>query len=284
LISTTARSRRSPLRLTTGLLALVTGGVLILGGCGSGDSVGTTDPAPAGSASAQNPSGGNGAAAGGNFVTGLIADVSGKTLQVQGTDSQTAVTYTSKTTFSEQVKISASAVKAGSCVMVQSADAAGDSTAVTATSVSVSSPVDGECTGGGGFGASGRPSGMPSGAPSDRPSGDPPGGQSGRPGGAGGRGVVGQVQSVSGSGFTVATTAMGDAKSQTYTVTTTTKTTFTEQQKATASAVKVGKCATAAGKIDSTGAVSATSIALSQATNGTCSMGMGRPSGGRSNG
>jgi hypothetical protein len=279
-------------RITKGSLVLVAGAALLLTGCGPATSSGATAPQGAASQGAQ-PNGGFGP--GGNFVTGLIADVSGKTLQVQSTDAQTAVTYTSKTRFSEQTTVTSAAVKAGSCVMVQSSGTT-DSTAITATNVSVSAAVKGECAGRGGFGGlrpGGRPSGLPSGAPGGQATAAPQGGQSAnpQPGQSGARnganrprGVFGKVGSVSGSTFTVASTAFGTAKSQTYTVTTTAKTTFTEEKVVRASAVKVGKCATAAGKTDSTGAVTATTIALRPAVGGKCTFGAGRAGGRRGNG
>lgn len=298
-MSTTASmpARRDPRRLTLAAVALTTGALLVLAGCGSSSS-GTTAPQGA-PASQQGQNGGGFGGAGGNFVTGLIAAVSGKTLQVQGTDSQTAVSYTAKTRFSEQTKVAVSAVKVGSCVMVQSSDSAsGTTTTVTATNVSVSSAVKGACTGRGGFGGgrgAGRPGGVPSGGPSGMPSGAPSGGPQGNasggpqgsrtPGANGvGRGVFGKVASVSGSGFTVTSASFGTTKSETYTVTSTAKTTYTEEKVVKASAAKVGTCATAAGKTDGTGAVTASTISLRPAVNGTCTFGLRRPSGRPSNG
>lgn len=288
-MTTATISRRRARRIAAGSLALAASGVLLLASCGSSSPSGTA--APAGGATSQAQTGQGQRANGGNFTTGLIADVSGKTLQVQGTDAQTTVTYTSKTTFTEQATVSLTAIKAGSCVSVQSATAASGATTVTATSVSVSAAVNGACTGGmGGARGSGAPSGMPSGAPSGAPqngapSGAPQNGQT--PNGTNAnrvRPVSGKVASVSGSSFTVASTAFGDTTSQTYTVKTTSTTTVTQQKATTSAAVKTGKCATAAGKADSTGAVTATTISLRAAVNGVCSTGFGRPAGQATNG
>ena len=59
------------------------------------------------------------------------------------------------------------------------------------------------------------------------------------------------------------------------TVTTTASTTYRETQAASKSALKVGLCATAIGPSDSTGAVSAKSIALSTPGANGCTTGFG---------
>jgi hypothetical protein len=56
------------------------------------------------------------------------------------------------------------------------------------------------------------------------------------------------------------------------TVTTTGATTYTTTKAATASALAVGKCVAARGTSDSTGAVKATSIAVTPATGGACNL------------
>ena len=131
------------------------------------------------------------------------------------------------------------------------------------------------------------PSGaMPSGGPSGAPPRTPQGGQT--PGGNAGRArpVSGQVTAVNGSSFTVtlSSAASGATESQTSVVTTSDKTTITQEKTLNAKAVKVGLCTTATGKADSTGAVTATTVALRPAVDGTCSFGFGRPSGQRSDG
>jgi len=286
---TTATIPRQRLRgVSTGALVLTASSVLLLTGCGSSTSADSS--APADSAPSQQTANGAGGTRGtGGFVTGLIADVSGKTMQVQGTDAQTAVTYTAKTSFTQQVSTSASAIEVGTCVSVQTSGAASASTSVTATAVSVTAAVKGECTGrAGGSRGTGAPSGMPSGAPGGAPSGAPSGAPQGgtTPGGNADRTrpVSGKVATVDGSSFTVTSVAFGDTGSQTYVVTTSDKTTVTKDKTVTAKAVKTGLCTTAAGKTDSTGAVTATSVALRPAVDGACSAGFGRPSGQRSDG
>jgi hypothetical protein len=100
--------------------------------------------------------------------------------------------------------------------------------------------------------------------------------------------TFGQVTAVSGSGFTVAaetfagrqgsaasapTTPSGTPSLTTraVTVTTTGATTYTTTKAATAAALSVGKCVSARGATDSTGAVTATTIAVTPAVGGACS-------------
>ena len=259
-------------------------------------------------------------------ASGELAAISGNTLQVQSTTAQTAVTYTSATKITDVVAATAADVKVGVCVQarpVVNAPASGDggdaagsgapTGPITAMSVEISSPVNGECgvaaafpgAGAGGFGAGfgggfggARPSGSRSfdGSPRPRPSGSADGT---RRGGAFGRvGANGQVTSVSANGFVVKVTrfagnragsdpsaaspsapsASPSRTSQLITVTTTSATTYTRNGPATASAFKVGLCVTALGKADDTGAIAATSIALRPKGN-SASCGFGGPNG-----
>lgn len=256
-------------------LALAAGGfALLLTGCTAATAT-TQSGVPSASASAR-PTG----APAMPGASGIIAEIAGRTLQVQGNGSQTAVTYTTKTTFTQQVSGTAGDITVGSCVRVASADAA-DATAVTATSVTVSTAVDGACTWGVGVDGSsrgGRPSGMPSGAPggpgmpSGAPSGMPSGGPSGMPSGMG-RMLVGTVTAADGKSVTVSATQPGSDQATTVTVTLGSAVTITTSQKASASALKVGLCASARGASDSTGAITATSISLSRAVDGACRQG-----------
>lgn len=298
-----------PLVLAAGGLAVA----ITLSACGGGGS-GTTPVAAANPSSSTVPGGGQAGGQGRVPVTsGEVVQVVDKTLQVQNTAAQTAVTYSTSTTFTQRLPATKAAVTVGSCVTAMSAVTSGGSSAgssspggsgaagattVAATSVTISQPVKGECTagfggaafGGGGFGGGGygggtRPSGMPSGMPSGS-----------RPSGAagyqrqGGFGANGKVTAVSASGFTVQSvryarraTASGSASpapssspspsTSTVSVTVTSATTYSTTVKATASAATVGRCVTAIGKADDTGTVAATSIAVSQKTNGSCSTG-----------
>ena len=268
------RARRTgrPRRLDA---ALVTATVLALAlsGCGSHSAATTSSGGtPAGSSAA--PAGGRGGAQRQPGVSGLVAAVAGKTLQVQGSDGQTAVTWTSKTTFSTVAATTADALEAGVCVSVRSGNATPTSSGrIPATTVTVSQPVGGSCSarfgGGGGARSSGAPSAVPSGMPST--------GSSGQPGGRPGGGTNGTVASIEGSTFTVESSDPATSSGQaTVTVTTSAVTTWEQVKTATAKAATVGRCAAAQGVTDDTGALTATTIRISKPTSdGTCSAGRG---------
>ena len=194
---------------------------------------------------------------------GKIAAVDGTTLQVQSVmGGQVAVTFDADTDFTEQVAVDASALKVGDCVMVLGE---GEGT-VAATSVMVTTPGDDGCM-------PSRPEGAPAGAP-DQP---PPG--MGSEGAAPGelpdgavmmRGAFGEVTAVSKTGFTVETTPPGSDESSSQRVTTSADTTWQATVVSTSKAVEVGRCAVAQGDRDDTGAISATSIAISDAVGGEC--------------
>lgn len=278
---------------------------LALAACGgaSGTSSGRTpSDSPSSSASADAAPGGGrfGGAGGGAAATGRIAAIEGNTLQVQNTSEQTAVDLSAATSYTLRETTSRSVVKVGSCVVaVAPASLSGTGTAtprptaITASTVATSPAVNGSCAGG--FGAGERPGG----APSSFPSGGFPGGgertgarPSGFPSGArrGGFGeiVSGKVTKVYGSVITVdavrRTPGSTTTTTQTDTVTVTATTTYTTTVKAGRSAVKVGLCASAFGETDSTGAVSATRVALSSPQNGSCTNGFGRGFGGGTSG
>ncbi len=256
---------------TVSLAALALTGALALGACGSSSSASTPAPSASRSGSGQ---GGGGQRAG---AAGLIAAVTGSTAQVQSTSSQTAVTWNDKTTFSKTVPATAAALKVGQCVSARAATSgsgnaanggASAPTSIDAATVALSDPVGGSCAGPGG--GQGGPSGG-AGTPSPRPS---------RSGGFDGRGfgggAFGTVASVGSGSFTVTQAARGNQPASTITVTYAASTTFTTQATAAATDVKVGGCLQASGPHDSTGAVTATSIRLSDPVNGTCQTGFGR--------
>lgn len=211
-------------------------------------------------------------------ASGTIAAVAGTTMQVQSRQNgQVAVSWTAATTFTQQVDVAAGSLKAGDCVTaVAPSGTSANAASFTASTVSVSTPTDGSCTGGR-FGAGGaRPSGAP--RPSARPSRTtrPSGFPSGAARGRAGFGAVasGSVVSVSGSTLVIAARTFGSGTS---TPTTTNKTVtlgsatkITTEQRATASAVKVGRCATARGSADASGAVTATSVAITDPVDGQC--------------
>lgn len=216
-------------------------------------------------------------------TSGLLAALSGHTLQVQSATSQTAVTYSASTRFTDTVPARATDVVVGSCVQVRSAPPAGDAptpaptgplTAVTATSVTLSSAVNGTCPGPGGPGRQGGGRFNGTGGPGSTPPPGFPGGRGRRFGG----GASGLVTAVHGATFTVASTRFGQpggTATTPVTVTTTASTTYNRSAPATPAALKVGLCVTARGQADSTGTVAATLIALRPAENGTCANGFG---------
>jgi len=163
--------------------------VLFVSACGGG----TSATAGAASAPTTTASGGGGNTASGARAfpgaTGLLAQIDGTTLQVQGTDAQTAVTYSSGTRFSNTVATQRSSIVVGDCVQVRSPRPASGTgnpppTAVPgaatgpimAASVDISPAVNGTCSVFGGLGA---PGARPPGASGDatRPPGAPSSGQ-----------------------------------------------------------------------------------------------------------
>lgn len=121
------------------------------------------------------------------------------------------------------------------------------------------------------------PSSMPTDVPSDMASMDPGSMPSGAPesGGTGGGSFIsGEITAVDGNTVTVKGT--NDTES---TFTVSDDTTITTTKDASSDDAVEGVCALAQGDTDDTGAVTATSIALSEATDGECSMG-GRGMGG----
>lgn len=254
---------------------------LLAAGCGGSDA-----QAPAENGN-QQPSGQTGdAPSGAPGGSGKVTDVSGSTAQVEGQQSQVAVSWTDATTFTKEVAADAAAVKVGTCVMASSAQKSGDdssSDSVAAVTVRVTPATDGSCTVQGTGGLPGRgtpPSGAPEGEQQGRPTDVPSNG--GR--GAGGfGGAIGEVTDVTDSGFVVASQRLGseDSKTTSVTVTTSADTTYTTTEKASAADVKVGACVTSMGEADDTGAITAKTIAVSEPVGDECGFGgmrAGQPS------
>jgi hypothetical protein len=263
--------------------------VLALAGCSI---IPDSAAAPAPSASA-GPRGGAGTPGGVPGVTGQVAQVDGSTAQVQSRTSQTAVTWTSATTFTDQEAAASGDVAVGDCIVARPAADAGrsaSSAAVAAATVEITPKTDGRCTTTG-FGArQTQPGVRPTPAPGQgRSQSQGRGSATPRPGGfgGGGFGAVGEVTAIGAGSYTVsvqrfARTSGGATpnpsatpSTTTETVTWTSSTTFTALKPAGASAVQVGLCVTALGKADDTGAVTATSVAVSKPVDGTCSAGFG---------
>jgi hypothetical protein len=262
---------------------------LTLGACGggsrntnsaaSGSTPQTAASAPSGFGGGQRPA-----------ASGLIATVDATTMQVQSQQAgQVAVTWSDSTKFSHTVTVTASSINAGQCVTaIAPSGTTQTATAFTATTVMVSDATNGDC--GRGFGApgggnGGAPAGRPSGIPNAGPSGVPSGG----PGGAGGFGGIasGKVVSVSGSSVVVAAQSFGPNGGSTASTTTNktitigSDTKVSTQASTTSKSVVVGKCATVQGTADSSGAVAATSVSVTDADNGQCTGGFGGFNGNR---
>jgi len=216
----------------------------------------------------------------GPAASGLIAAVDAADIQVQNASTgQTEVTFTSKTRFTETAAATRAALTVGSCVLAIS------STSSDVTSVTISPAQNGQCTAGFGrptdgrsFSGGVRPSGAPSGFPSDVPSNLRSGARA-----TFGDIVSGKVTALNGNALTVASRTSTGTAPKTVTLTSSTKYELTGV--ATKAALKVGRCATAEGSTGTTGAVAATSIAVTPAVSGQCSFTFGRRvTGGNGNG
>lgn len=276
--------------------------VLFVSACGGGTSA-TGNPAGSPTTTASGNGAGGGPAGGGRAfpgATGLLAQIDGTTLQVQSADTQTAVTYSASTTFTNTVAAKSSDVVVGMCVQARSARTASGSggatptpsprdgaTPIMAASVEISPAINGRCTAGGGRLSGARPPGA-AGDPNG-PAGRPSSGRTRAPGAGGngfgsnrfgGLGAFGKVTSAAGTGFTLESSRPANGTATTgapsmQTVETSTATTYTRSRTANAKALAVGLCVSALGKADDTGSIAATSITLRPAVNGSCSSGFG---------
>ena len=275
-----------PTRLVrTGATAtvLVTAGVLTLTACsGSSSGSGTAKVSSAAPSSAAAGSAGARGGGGGTppATYGTIAAVQPGSMEVQDPSTgQTTVSYTASTAITNQQAAALADVKAGVCVTAtasgtgasgaaspSAAPNAGQPRTITASTVLITSPINGTCGGfGPAAGTGARPSFSP---PSNRPAGAPSGNR-----GAVGAAVTGQVAAVSGDVITVSsarrartsTSSSAAPTTTTDTVQVTGSTTFRQTVTATSAALVVGRCVTAEGTSDSTGAVAATRIAVSEA-------------------
>lgn len=286
----------------TTILSIGVAAMLALAGCSTAARAGSPAATSVGSGASQTGSPGTDGQGGrfGGFpgVSGLVAEVTGSTAQVQTPASQTAVSWTAKTRFTQQRSTVPTNLKVGDCVIALPAApaSAGGSTSApttpganrTPTSVAAATvEIFPAASTGCGFGA--RPGGngtrrsgsagtatsQPSGIPTPRPSftGDPRNG--------GRFGATGTVTALAASSFTVRSTRSPAGAGQDVTVTWSSTTHFTALKSASSAAVKVGVCLSATGKPDSTGAVTATTVTVSDPINGSCrpagAFGRGRP-------
>jgi hypothetical protein len=194
-------------------------------------------------------------------VSGLIASVSGNAVQLTREKGTTTVDFGPSTTVTEVTTAALTDVTAGSCISVR--PARGESQggqSITASSVRVSPAVDGKCP---------QLKEPPAGSSSPAPSGAPS-----APSGRGTR-ISGTVASVAGNSITVSGT---DSTSPT-TLNVTDRTRYTKQAGSDTQAITSGKCMTALGTQDGSGALQATTINLRATNDGKCPGGEGRPHG-----
>jgi hypothetical protein len=193
----------------------------------------TTGAAPTTPGTASGPTSPSQPAGGTDRVAGLIASLSGNSIQVTARDGTATVAFTSSTSMSSLAPAQLTDVTAGSCVMVRPTRDSGpaSSGAVTARSVAVSAATGGNCP---------QPQGR--------------------------HGVGGTVASVNGNTIAVTT----GANSPQTNVSVTDSTIYTKRTSATSQDIAPGKCLAARGTKDSSGVLQATAISLRPATNGTC--------------
>jgi hypothetical protein len=253
-----------PPRLTRLALIAVTGATaLSVAACGSSNTASPTSSPSTGASSASpnaaapstssapTPTPGKPEA----HVSGLIASVSGNAAQITQGNGNATVDFTGSTTVTEVTLAAFSDVTTGNCVSVRPAhDESQGGQSVTAASVRISPAVNGQCP-------EGRPSGNGPGPTPPSSSPMPPK----HPG------VQGTVGSVAGNSITVNGTD-GSATS----VTVTDKTRYAKQVGSDTQAIAQGKCMTALGTQDGSGALQATTIKLRPANDGRC-MGEGGP-------
>ncbi|WP_322861276.1 DUF5666 domain-containing protein [Mycobacterium europaeum] len=202
-------------------------------------------------------------AAGEARVSGLIASVAGNSVQVTQKDNATAtVNFTATTKVTEVTPAALTDVTAGNCVTVRPTNEGQGGQPVTAASVKVSPSVNGTCPKPKAAAPGGSPGPAPSGAPTPPPAKPAP--------------VQGSVASVTGNTINVTGTDPSGNTTQTA-VTVDDKTRYTKQSSATTDAITQGKCLTARGTKDNSGALQATSINVRAANDGKCAGPAGPP-------
>jgi hypothetical protein len=240
------------------------------------------------------------------FASGTLASLSGSTLDITNTRGDTKVIVNSSTKYQETKTVDASAVTVGECIRVTGTGSA--SKGIAANSVAVSAGTS-KCTQSGGPGRTGaarggfrNPNGNGPGSSGTGPSGSGPSGSgpsgSAPPGGVNGSNrngqgfptnlgmISGKVKSVSGDTVVVKGTVFQLSRTSNSRPKTTTKTVkvtvassarITQSVAATADVLTVGSCVNAAGTTDSVGTVTAKTVTISQAENGSCGgFGFGR--------
>jgi len=217
-------------------------------------------------------------------VSGEIAAVTDGLLQVQGAETQTAVSYTADTAITQEVAAQLSDVVVGVCI---AGFGGSDDSSGALTGVAITQPVDGECSAGlggrGGMGG-GMPEGLPEGA--EPPEGFEPPADGGMPedppqGGFGGA-SRGMVTAVDGTTITIDAVSMGGETSS-QDVLVDDATAFTRTAEASSDALAAGACVVATGEY-SGDRYAATSLAVSEPGDDGCNAGFGGGFPGRGSG
>jgi Domain of unknown function (DUF5666) len=123
-------------------VALLAAAALALAACGSST---TGTPAASGTSASSSPTSTARPANGKHRVAGLIASVSGNTVQVTQRNGSATVDFTNSTTVSEIVPAQLTDVTTGSCITVRPTRDSGQGGPVTAQNVLVSTSNDGKC-------------------------------------------------------------------------------------------------------------------------------------------
>jgi Domain of unknown function (DUF5666) len=244
-----------------GIFALAGAATLSVAACGTSNKTTpaqSATPTSAASSPTQAPAQGNE-----QKVAGLIASVTGNTIQVTQRNGNATVDFTPSTRVSEVTSAGLPDVTAGSCITVRPTKENPQSGgAITAASVRVSPAVDGKCP---------QPKEPPAGSTTPAPPGAPSGPSTAPP--PKNPGIQGTVASVAGNTITVNTTHPGSTPQTTVTVSDRTK--YTKEGATNSQAIAQGKCITAQGTEGSGGALQATTIRLRPAADGKCPGGGG---------
>ena len=266
------RGRAVPVAVGAVALAVT----LIAAGCGGGGSnsastvTGTTTPAAGTTTQSGGP---NGRARSSGSVSGPVTVVKSAAFEITTSLSPTGtsnVAVGSATTITEQAAGTLADLKTGTCVMAVGQKSKGT---VTASRITITQPVNGQCgsgfTGGGGA----RPGGLPPRTGSQRPSGS---GSQRPPGGFGGSAnfgfAFGTISAVDGSTLTVKST-QGST-----TVTVPAGTQIEKTVDVDMSAIAVGMCAFVRGTSGDKGVtVQAQGVSLTKPSASGCTFGFRRP-------
>jgi hypothetical protein len=232
-----------------GLWFLIGVTTVVVAACGSTHAPSNTQGTPTSNAAATSPTSRPPSAAKGrgeDRVAGLITSVAGSTFVVNQNNSPITVGYSPATKVTETTPVALTDVTVGSCVTVRPQHGTGRSPdgSLTAAAVLIGASQNGQCSAGG----------QSAGSPTSTPA---------KPAGHGLRGTVSSVVA-----NTLVVTAAGTTTPTTVDLANTT--TYAKRAPADVHAIAQGKCVTARGTTDASGAFGADMIALRPADNGSC--------------